>query len=119
MPNAANLIQAVGLALENLQLDSDGGQLQSAIATFNDAWIASFSLANVAERTVLNWIVPLRDAEANAPVTGDVGQIAAAGDVLTRMLYATYTAQNATPARITGAQATAVLTAYNTFIAVF
>lgn len=116
MPNASDLTEAIGFALENLQEKSDIGDLQSCIAAFNGEWIATFSPTNVAERTVLNWIIPLRAQQTTLPATGTLGEISGAGDALTRMLFATAAADDA--GRISSAQVTAVLDAYNTNIAV-
>lgn len=117
MPNATTIIGAIQIAYDNLERDSNAAQFRLAFEEFNNAWRSIFSALSPNERTVLDWLVPLRSVETNADTTADMGQLAAATEVLQRMLWATETAAN--ESRITAAQEAAVLTAYNSFIARF
>lgn len=121
MPNAASLTEAINVCQENLVLDSNGTMFKTALAGYNAALLGTsvgLDLNNINQRTVANWCVLISEFnQASVEETATPAQIFQANDVICRQLYATMTAE--TEGRITGAQATAILAAYNTHIALF
>jgi hypothetical protein len=117
MPAAANLTDAISVLTQNtlgaFQTDDIASTITAFIALLRSI---GFNEQNAAERTVTNWYVPmLAVAQAIENGVGDAAVISVtlATDVVSRMLYAALAARQFSPFRITPAQETAILAAYN------
>lgn len=118
MAAAATLTDAVTLAQFNLQAKNTSvGGLKVALAAYNAAWPTTLSEQSEDNRTVLDWLVLLQEQtdDMSTGIGASQRQIETAGDVLDRQLLATSRAQTA--GRISSAQATAILAAYNAQLA--
>jgi hypothetical protein len=79
----------------------------------------NFDEQSAAQRTVTDWFVPMTAAGqliptiTSPPFVSSIAVIQQIADVIYRFCYATDAAENGGPVRISSAQATAVLAAYN------
>lgn len=119
MPPAASLSQAIGLTVENATVAADTDQVGTTLNSFITLLKAiGFDEQSAAQRTVSDWFVFLLATAQFILTTEGSGQsdpltyITQASDVVNRTLYAALAARVA-PFRITAAQETAILAAYN------
>ncbi len=115
MPAAASISQAIAFTNEHATLANVVSALLSTMTTWDVAWGAVFSATGSTppERTVRDWIVESLLVEANTPANGNIQQVQDVINIVCRVLYATQAARVAVPARITAANETAILAAYN------
>jgi len=117
MAAAASIGEAIIAANLNLTLQEAANTFKTSLENFVASLGTILDEKSQAQRTVRNWQVLLSEQAANAPDDGsaDFQQINVATMVLCRCLYATRVAED--DSRITTAQETAILAAYNTDIA--
>jgi hypothetical protein len=115
MPAAASINDAIANANNHATLANVANALLSTFTTWNTQWQAIFNAitSTEAERTVRNWAVQSQLVQNATPANGTIQEVQDVVNVVCRVLYATRAAQAATPARISAAQETAVLAAYN------
>lgn len=115
MAAAANLTEAAELAMTNAFVQFAGANtLRSRLALWFAAFAGELDPESRDQRTVLNWVPVGRPLESRLPtVKGDeiITDADAVGVFLYRTCRAAEFAEN--DGRITGAQATALVNAYN------
>lgn len=113
MASAATLVEAAETAYENIWGEFVAGTLQAALASFVDDLLPTFPDDAVGGRPVADWLV-LIDAlqnDMNPAAQNDYSALRNAAVYLFKLCWMTNQLQ--TQNDITGAQAAAVLTAYN------
>lgn len=117
MASALTLIQAAQQAWDNLYAQWSTGDLKQQLELFVDDLLATFPDGNPGGRPVANWLTLLdalqQDMSQGGPGTAfsDPGAMRMAASYVYKLCYMTNELQ--TDTAITGAQAAAVLAAYN------